>query len=243
MCPTCCPPQALGVALKLTFQGDNQLIYVHTYVFMLVRGAWSMVAAAEGHVVPAAIEESDSTPSGEACLCNAGLLVRNWCMAPYDNASGAAAAAECCCWACTASSLACLPHQAASQHAVQFNAAACSGCHHPTHTPVLPCSTLSPSPWLLLRPPPFPSPLFHTQTLSPSLPTHPNTHNTPPQPWQVVASCIVTQMNYLNKALDLFNTAIVSPIYYVMFTLLTITASNIMFQARRSGGTGGNGVC
>jgi hypothetical protein len=59
----------------------------------------------------------------------------------------------------------------------------------------------------------------------------------------VVAICIVTQMNYLNKALDLFNTAIVSPIYYVMFTLLTITASNIMFQVRRSGGTGGNGVC
>lgn len=37
-------------------------------------------------------------------------------------------------------------------------------------------------------------------------------------------------MNYLNKALDLFNTAIVSPIYYVMFTLLTIIASVIMFQ-------------
>jgi hypothetical protein len=37
-------------------------------------------------------------------------------------------------------------------------------------------------------------------------------------------------MNYLNKSLDLFNTAIVSPIYYVMFTLLTIVASVIMFQ-------------
>lgn len=37
-------------------------------------------------------------------------------------------------------------------------------------------------------------------------------------------------MNYLNKALDLFNTAIVSPIYYVMFTTLTITASAILFQ-------------
>jgi hypothetical protein len=34
--------------------------------------------------------------------------------------------------------------------------------------------------------------------------------------------CILTQMNYLNKALDLFNTAIVSPVYYVMFTVLTI---------------------
>ena len=42
---------------------------------------------------------------------------------------------------------------------------------------------------------------------------------------------MVTQMNYLNKALDLFNTAIVSPIYYVMFTTLTVTANIILFQA------------
>lgn len=47
---------------------------------------------------------------------------------------------------------------------------------------------------------------------------------------KVVIICVVTQMNYLNKALDLFNTAIVSPIYYVMFTTLTILASCIMFQ-------------
>lgn len=44
--------------------------------------------------------------------------------------------------------------------------------------------------------------------------------------------CVVTQINYLNRALDMFNTAIVSPIYYVMFTLFTITASLIMFQVR-----------
>ena len=50
--------------------------------------------------------------------------------------------------------------------------------------------------------------------------------------YQVVAGCIVLQMNYLNKALDLFNTAIVSPIYYVMFTICTITASVILFQVR-----------
>lgn len=42
--------------------------------------------------------------------------------------------------------------------------------------------------------------------------------------------CVVTQMNYLNKALDIFNTAIVSPIYYVMFTIATIVASLILFQ-------------
>lgn len=47
---------------------------------------------------------------------------------------------------------------------------------------------------------------------------------------QVVGVCVVTQMNYLNKALDLFNTAIVSPIYYVMFTTFTIIASAVLFQ-------------
>ncbi|PUZ49687.1 hypothetical protein GQ55_7G345200 [Panicum hallii var. hallii] len=46
----------------------------------------------------------------------------------------------------------------------------------------------------------------------------------------VVISCILTQMNYLNKALDTFNTAVVSPIYYTMFTSLTILASVIMFK-------------
>ena len=45
-----------------------------------------------------------------------------------------------------------------------------------------------------------------------------------------VASCIAIQMNYLNKALDIFNTSIVTPIYYVMFTTLTIIASAILFQ-------------
>lgn len=34
----------------------------------------------------------------------------------------------------------------------------------------------------------------------------------------------------LLQALDLFNTAIVSPVYYVMFTLLTIVASLILFR-------------
>eukprot|EP00245_Coleochaete_scutata_P004537 TRINITY_DN17249_c0_g1_i1.p1 TRINITY_DN17249_c0_g1~~TRINITY_DN17249_c0_g1_i1.p1 ORF type:complete len:346 (+),score=43.52 TRINITY_DN17249_c0_g1_i1:347-1384(+) len=46
----------------------------------------------------------------------------------------------------------------------------------------------------------------------------------------VVVTCVLTQMNYLNKALDTFNTAVVSPIYYVMFTSLTILASVIMFK-------------
>ncbi|KAI8474297.1 MAG: magnesium transporter NIPA-domain-containing protein [Monoraphidium minutum] len=46
----------------------------------------------------------------------------------------------------------------------------------------------------------------------------------------VLASCLLTQIDYLNRALDLYNTAVVSPIYYVMFTLLSIVASVIMFQ-------------
>ena len=45
-----------------------------------------------------------------------------------------------------------------------------------------------------------------------------------------VIFCVLTQMNYLNKALDTFNTAIVTPIYYVCFTTLTLTASSIMFK-------------
>ncbi|XP_058218395.1 probable magnesium transporter NIPA6 [Rhododendron vialii] len=46
----------------------------------------------------------------------------------------------------------------------------------------------------------------------------------------VAVTCIITQLNYLNKALDNFNTAVVSPIYYAMFTSLTILASAIMFK-------------
>lgn len=61
----------------------------------------------------------------------------------------------------------------------------------------------------------------------------------------VVATCVITQMNYLNKALDTFNTAIVSPIYYVMFTTLTIVASVIMFKdwEGQSGGSIVSEIC
>lgn len=41
---------------------------------------------------------------------------------------------------------------------------------------------------------------------------------------------VLMQLNYLNKALDTFNTAVISPVYYVMFTSLTILASMIMFK-------------
>ncbi|XP_023872159.1 probable magnesium transporter NIPA6 isoform X1 [Quercus suber] len=46
----------------------------------------------------------------------------------------------------------------------------------------------------------------------------------------VAITCIITQLNYLNKALDTFNTTVVSPIYYALFTSLTIFASAIMFK-------------
>ncbi|GLU06782.1 hypothetical protein SLE2022_237790 [Rubroshorea leprosula] len=37
-------------------------------------------------------------------------------------------------------------------------------------------------------------------------------------------------MNYLNKVLDTFNTAVIYPIYHAIFTALTILASVIMFK-------------
>lgn len=46
----------------------------------------------------------------------------------------------------------------------------------------------------------------------------------------IVIVCCLFQINYLNKALDTFNTAVISPVYYVMFTTLTILASMIMFK-------------
>lgn len=51
----------------------------------------------------------------------------------------------------------------------------------------------------------------------------------------LVLLSVVTQMNYLNKALDTFNTAIVTPIYYVIFTTCTIAASTILFRGWSQG--------
>eukprot|EP00795_Rhopilema_esculentum_P000925 gene925-10680_t len=54
-----------------------------------------------------------------------------------------------------------------------------------------------------------------------------------PVSWMLLISCVacvLTQMVYLNKALDIFNTSIVTPIYYVMFTTCTISASAILFK-------------
>jgi hypothetical protein len=51
--------------------------------------------------------------------------------------------------------------------------------------------------------------------------------------WALVACvvvCVVTQMAYLNKALDSFPTALVTPVYYVLFTSATLAASAVLFQ-------------
>lgn len=46
----------------------------------------------------------------------------------------------------------------------------------------------------------------------------------------VVLVAVLTQMAYLNRALDLFNTAVVTPLYYAAFTSLTLLASAVMFR-------------
>lgn len=46
----------------------------------------------------------------------------------------------------------------------------------------------------------------------------------------IVLVCAVTQMNYLNKALELFSTNRVTPVYYVFFSTATIIASVLLFR-------------
>ncbi|KAH0520238.1 Magnesium transporter NIPA3 [Microtus ochrogaster] len=46
----------------------------------------------------------------------------------------------------------------------------------------------------------------------------------------VLILSVMTQINYLNKALDTFNTSLVTPIYYVFFTSMVVTCSAILFQ-------------
>ncbi|GAA96286.1 uncharacterized protein L969DRAFT_42892 [Mixia osmundae IAM 14324] len=52
----------------------------------------------------------------------------------------------------------------------------------------------------------------------------------------VVVVCIAVQMNYFNKALDLFSTNVVNPIYYVCFSTATIVASLILFRGFNTSG-------
>ena len=55
--------------------------------------------------------------------------------------------------------------------------------------------------------------------------------------WILLISVIITvsiQMNYLNKALDIFDTSVVTPIYYVLFTTFVLIASAILFKEWQS---------
>lgn len=45
-----------------------------------------------------------------------------------------------------------------------------------------------------------------------------------------VIICVTVQMNYLNRLLDLFETTVVTPVYYVFFTTLVIIASTLLFR-------------
>ena len=45
-----------------------------------------------------------------------------------------------------------------------------------------------------------------------------------------VVFTLLVEINYLNKALNIFNTSLVTPTYYVLFTSSTILASSILFK-------------
>lgn len=45
-----------------------------------------------------------------------------------------------------------------------------------------------------------------------------------------VITSVTVQMNYLNKALDIFETSLVTPIYYVLFTTFVLVSSSILFK-------------
>ncbi|XP_069780812.1 magnesium transporter NIPA2-like isoform X1 [Narcine bancroftii] len=54
-----------------------------------------------------------------------------------------------------------------------------------------------------------------------------------PLSWILLLTLIISisiQINYLNKALDTFNTSMVTPIYYVLFTTIVIACSVILFK-------------
>jgi magnesium transporter len=60
-----------------------------------------------------------------------------------------------------------------------------------------------------------------------------NNQFTHPSTWVfaiITVVCILTQMNYFNKALSQFSTSIVNPLYYVTFTTATLCASFILFR-------------
>ncbi|KAG8508772.1 Magnesium transporter NIPA4 [Galemys pyrenaicus] len=46
----------------------------------------------------------------------------------------------------------------------------------------------------------------------------------------ILALSLSTQVNFLNRALDIFNTSLVFPIYYVFFTSVVVTSTVILFK-------------
>ena len=46
----------------------------------------------------------------------------------------------------------------------------------------------------------------------------------------MIIFCILVQMIYLNRALDLFSTPIVTTVYYVLFTTCVLITSGILFR-------------
>lgn len=46
----------------------------------------------------------------------------------------------------------------------------------------------------------------------------------------VIIICILVQMIYLNRALDLFETPVVTTVYYVLFTTCVLVTSGILFR-------------
>uniref|UniRef100_A0A3B5AVI8 Magnesium transporter NIPA2-like n=1 Tax=Stegastes partitus TaxID=144197 RepID=A0A3B5AVI8_9TELE len=51
-----------------------------------------------------------------------------------------------------------------------------------------------------------------------------------PLTWILLVTLVVSIVNYLNKSLDTFNTLLVYPIYYVLFTSVVLSTSIILFQ-------------
>ncbi|KAI9319063.1 magnesium transporter NIPA-domain-containing protein [Dichotomocladium elegans] len=47
----------------------------------------------------------------------------------------------------------------------------------------------------------------------------------------IVIATLIIEIVYLNKALNIFNTAVVTPTYYVMFTTLTIVSSIVLYRS------------
>ncbi|KAK0565102.1 hypothetical protein OC844_001378 [Tilletia horrida] len=52
-----------------------------------------------------------------------------------------------------------------------------------------------------------------------------------------VVCTLLVEINFLNKALELFNTAMVTPTYYVLFTTCTLISSIVLFQGLQASAT------